>query len=62
VTVQNKVPKEEARTCMEALRAGFAPWDGTAVGLELWRYRGGPWEEAGRFDFAAGRAPEKRAP
>jgi 2'-5' RNA ligase len=60
VTVQNKVGKDEARTCVEALRAGFAPWDGAATGLELWRYRGGPWEEAGRFDFAVGDR-EKRA-
>jgi hypothetical protein len=52
VTVQNKVAPEAARRLQEELRAGFAPWDGVAEGLLLWRYRGGPWEAAGRFAFA----------
>jgi hypothetical protein len=52
VTVQNKVAPEEARRLQEELRARFAPWEGRAEGLLLWRYRGGPWEAAGRFGFA----------
>lgn len=52
VTVQNKVAPEAARQLQEELRAGFAPWEATAEGLRLWRYRGGPWEPAGRFGFA----------
>lgn len=52
VTVQNKASPEEARALQEELRRGFAPWEATAEGLLLWRYRGGPWEEAGRFGFA----------
>jgi 2'-5' RNA ligase len=44
VTVQNKVEPELARATCERLSAGFAPYDVTATGLELWRYRGGPWE------------------
>ena len=52
VTVQNKVGPAEARALQEELRAGFAPWAAVAEGLLLWRYRGGPWEEAGRFGFA----------
>lgn len=44
VTVQNKVSRDRAVRTLDALRAGFAPWDGTADALDLWRYRGGPWE------------------
>ena len=54
VTVQNKVAKETARETVEALRAGFVPWEGVAEGLALWRYVGGPWEAAGAFPFAGG--------
>lgn len=53
VTVQNKVSRETAAATLEALRATFAPWDGHGVALLLWWYRGGPWDPAGRFPFAA---------
>ncbi|MBO0904638.1 2'-5' RNA ligase family protein [Jiella sonneratiae] len=53
VTIQNKVPAGEARATFEALRAGFEPLEATGTGLLLWRYRGGPWEEAGAFPFGA---------
>jgi 2'-5' RNA ligase len=59
VTVQNKVTPETARRTLAGLQAGFAPWDGTGEGLLLWHYRGGPWEEAGRFPF--GGIPETPA-
>ncbi|WP_299817432.1 2'-5' RNA ligase family protein [uncultured Jannaschia sp.] len=51
VTVQNKVSRETATATLEALRASFAPWDGEAVALRLWWYRGGPWDAAGRYPF-----------
>lgn len=51
VTIQNKVSPEEARATLEGLAAGFEPEDGVFPALLLWRYRGGPWEEAGRFEF-----------
>ena len=51
VTIQNKVDAETARATMEAFAAGFEPHDGEAPALLLWRYRGGPWERAGRFRF-----------
>lgn len=57
VTVQNKVDAATARRTLAALRDGFAPWTATALGLDLWRYRGGPWEAAGRFPFAGEAAP-----
>lgn len=52
LTVQNKVPPEEAAETLETLRATFVPWDGYGTSLRLWWYRGGPWEAAGQFPFA----------
>ena len=53
VTVQNKVPAEVAEATLATLRAQFDPWDGQFTALRLWWYRGGPWEAAGRYPFAA---------
>ena len=52
VTVQNKVTPEEARATLGRLRAAFVPWEARALGLLLWRYKGGPWEALGEFPFA----------
>jgi 2'-5' RNA ligase superfamily len=51
-TVQNKVAAERARALHAELAAGLPVREGSAEGLSLWRYRGGPWEPAGRFAFA----------
>lgn len=51
VTIQNKVPADEARATFETLRAAFTPFEAVGTGLLLWHYRGGPWEEAGTFPF-----------
>lgn len=53
VTVQNKVAPTEARALLEALQTEFVPFTVEGRALALWRYRGGPWEGAGRFPFAA---------
>lgn len=53
VTVQNKVHPSTARALLEELSADFTPFQVEAVGLDLWWYRGGPWERAGSFDFNA---------
>ncbi len=53
VTVQNKVSGERAAALLARLHAGFAPFEARGVGLDLWHYRGGPWERAGAFPFAA---------
>lgn len=50
-TVQNKVAPERARALHAELAAGLPVREGRAEGLMLWRYRGGPWEPAGRFGF-----------
>ncbi|MDX7950579.1 2'-5' RNA ligase family protein [Lichenihabitans sp. Uapishka_5] len=47
VTVQNKVKPEQARVTLEALAAGAVEQTGALIGLDLWWYRGGPWEPAG---------------
>ncbi|WP_349369759.1 2'-5' RNA ligase family protein [Salinarimonas sp.] len=54
VTIQNKVDPRAAKALLARLQAGFAPFPVTGEGLLLWRYRGGPWEPAGRFPFAGG--------
>lgn len=51
-TVQNKVTPEAAHALLAELRSGFSPWSAQALGLELWAYRGGPWEALDFFPFA----------
>ncbi|WP_262298562.1 2'-5' RNA ligase family protein [Microvirga sesbaniae] len=53
VTVQNKVDATRARALLEDLSETFQPFQAEAIGLDLWWYRGGPWEMAGRFGFTA---------
>ncbi|WP_326947963.1 MULTISPECIES: 2'-5' RNA ligase family protein [unclassified Amycolatopsis] len=51
VTVQNKVSRETARATIEALRPDFGPRTGSATGLAVWRYLGGPWQPVTSVDF-----------
>jgi 2'-5' RNA ligase len=51
VTVQNKVDAATARATVLALTAAFTPHALRGIGLELWRYVGGPWELVERFPF-----------
>ena len=51
VTVQNKVDPEAARATLERLRGAFVPEVTRAVGLEVWRYDGGPWTLLRRWAF-----------
>lgn len=53
VTVQNKVSVDEARELYEQLSATWQPVAGSGLGLSLWKYRGGPWEEVSDCNFAA---------
>ena len=53
VTVQNKVTPAEARALLAELTSSFAPFAATAEGLDLWHYRGGPWEPAREYLFGA---------
>ncbi|MGJ3264398.1 MAG: 2'-5' RNA ligase family protein [Salinarimonas sp.] len=52
VTIQNKVAPHVAKALAARLESGFVPFPVVGEGLLLWRYRGGPWEAAGRFPFA----------
>lgn len=57
VTVQNKVEPPVARALMVQLSRGFDVRSGLAVGLDLWRYDGGPWQAAGGASFTSSRSP-----
>ena len=57
VTVQNKVDPATARQLLADLQTDFAPFGAVGTGLELWAYRGGPWEALQRFPFAGTSAP-----
>lgn len=54
VTVVNKVEPEEAEAVFEQMQEtqeGEKLRTGRAVGLDLWRYRGGPWSHEQSFMF-----------
>lgn len=51
VVVQNKVTPAAAQITLMQLQARFRPVAVSAVGLDLWRYLGGPWLHLRRFEF-----------
>ncbi len=51
ITVQNKVHPDEARKTLAILTAVSAPIPISGIGLDLWRYLGGPWEHLQDFLF-----------
>jgi len=51
VTVQNKVNPTQARALLEDLTESFRPFQVAGIGLDLWRYRQGPWEKVRSFLF-----------
>jgi 2'-5' RNA ligase len=53
VTVQNKVQPEVARATLDRLRRTFQPESTRAVGLELWRYDGGPWTRLAGWELGS---------
>lgn len=55
VTIQNKVSPDAARMLYEELSTNWKAWEGRGEGLQLWWYRGGPWEAAGQFPFKLAR-------
>ncbi|SHJ30260.1 2'-5' RNA ligase [Hymenobacter daecheongensis DSM 21074] len=52
VTVQNKVAPAVARALHAQLAADFTPFQALGTGLQLWAYRGGPWEWLDAFAFS----------
>ena len=55
VVAQNKTTPQQARETLALLQAGFQPWRCHAVGMDLWRYLGGPWALEESYDFTRGR-------
>jgi hypothetical protein len=51
VTVQDKVPSEEAKELLRFLQGNFSAFDVKAIGLQLWEYGNGPWKLFRQFDF-----------
>lgn len=51
ITVQNKVPPDEAKALQGQLAPRITPQDFAFRGLELHAYLGGPWELLGRWRF-----------
>ncbi|PVE26000.1 phosphoesterase HXTX [Microvirga sp. KLBC 81] len=52
VTVQNNVDPQKARALLMKLSEPFVLFQVQGIGLDLWWYRGGPWEKVRRFHFA----------
>jgi 2'-5' RNA ligase len=52
VTIQNKADPCIARALLEDLQHAFEPFEVEVMGVEIWRYHGGPWEKLGRIRVA----------
>ena len=57
VTIQNKVTGKEAKALQAQLAGTIMPQPFAFHGLELFRYRGGPWEPIKAFAFRGRAAP-----
>ena len=53
VTIQNKVPSDDAKALLADLEPDFRPRPLAIHGLALHRYLGGPWESLGLWAFRA---------
>ncbi len=53
VTIQNKATKAAADRLYKELGDQFIPYGITIIGLDLWRYLGGPWQHERTVDFGA---------
>jgi 2'-5' RNA ligase len=51
ITIQNKVSPDQARALYEQLSLQWEPLTGQGIGLILWHYLGGPWQEVQTFPF-----------
>jgi 2'-5' RNA ligase len=54
VTLQNKADPAAARKAYAAFSADFVPFAIRIEGIDLFVYRGGPWEPAGTVPFTGG--------
>lgn len=51
ITVQNKVPAQQAQQLLAELKNGFTPFTTQATGLQVWEYLNGPWRFVEEHDF-----------
>lgn len=51
ITVQNKVPAQEAQHLLAELKNGFTPFTVPATGLQVWEYLNGPWRFVEEYAF-----------
>ena len=54
VTIQNKVDANVARSVFESVNTTFASFEFDALGVEVHRYCGGPWEALKKIKFGEG--------
>ena len=52
ITVQNKVSTQQAAALQQTLLKKFVPFTVYGIGLELWLYKGGPWQFVTSFSFS----------
>ena len=52
ITVQNKASPTASRRLYRHLEARFEPCSVRVLGLQVWRYIGGPWAEEAQVSFA----------
>ena len=51
VMIMNKAERSEADQALREIQASWTSWTGTGDRLILWRYLGGPWDEAANYPF-----------
>lgn len=61
ITIQNKVSPHDARALQAQLSPGFTPRSFTIPALEAHFYRGGPWEQAGRWPLRGRAGPSSHS-
>ncbi len=51
VMIMNKADRAEANRALLEIQATWSAWSGVGDRLILWRYLGGPWDEAASYPF-----------
>jgi len=52
VMIMNKADRVEAERALLEIQSSWNPWSGMGDRLILWRYLGGPWDEAASYPFS----------
>ncbi len=51
VMIMNKADRAEADQALAEIQPTWSPWSGVGDRLILWRYLGGPWDQAATYPF-----------